>query len=96
MYKYFFIILIILILSICVGMFKFEEKFLICDRIPSGPYKTKCTNIKYNDGIIYALCPTKDPENIFISSKLDLKNCIKDQNDCNSININSDGNLICE
>lgn len=90
-----FILIIILLIFYLIGVY-WKENFISCDRIPSGPYKTKCTNIKFNNNILYALCPTQEPENVFISSKLDLTDCIKDQNDCNSINIDSGGNLTCE
>lgn len=90
-----FIVFLIIILIIFYSI-NWKEKFLSCDRIPSGPYKTKCTNIKFNNNILYALCPTQEPENVFVPSKLDLNNCVKDYNDCNSINIDSKGNLICE
>lgn len=73
-----------------------NENFLTCDRIPSGPYKTKCTNIKFNSNILYALCPTQEPENTFVPAKLNLDACIKDTNDCDSINVDSKGDLICE
>jgi len=73
-----------------------KEKFLYCDKIPSGPYKNKCTNIQYNNNILYALCPKQDPENTFKFTLLDLIDCVNDTNDCNSINIDTDGDLVCE
>lgn len=73
-----------------------KEKFMSCDKIPSGPYKNKCTNIHYTNNTLYALCPKHEPENIFEISKLDLADCVNDTNDCDSINVDWDGNLICE
>ncbi len=77
-------------------VFNHVEKFISCDKIPSGPYKNKCSNIHYSDNILYALCPKREPENVFKITKLDLVNCVNDSNDCDSINIDWDGNLICE
>lgn len=75
---------------------KHKETYISCDKIPSGPYKTKCSNIEYNNNILYALCPKQEPENTYEYSNLDISNCVKDMNDCNSININTQGKLICE
>lgn len=92
----FIIILISLLVLIYVNISNSEEIFMSCDKIPSGPYKNKCTNIQYNDNILYALCPKQHPENTFKFTQLDLKNCINNINDCSSINIDIEGNLICE
>jgi uncharacterized protein (UPF0333 family) len=92
----FIIILLIIFAIFFLSTSSNNENFLTCDRIPSGPYKTKCTDIKFNSNILYALCPTQEPENIFIPTKLNLDLCVKDNNDCESININSKGELICE
>jgi len=92
----FIIILVLVFIVIYTNVLNNKEKFISCDKIPSGPYKNKCTNILYNNNILYALCPKKEPENIFKFTQLDLKKCVNDTNDCDSININLDGNLICE
>lgn len=92
----FIIILLFLFVLIYLSEIVYIENFLICDRIPSGPYKTKCTNIKLNDNILYALCLVQNSDNSIISTQLDLTNCIRDMNDCDSINIDSTGNLVCE
>lgn len=89
-------IIILIILLVLFYLEKNKENFKLCNKIPSGPYKTKCTNIKYNNNILYALCPKKEPENSFEYTKLDLANCIIDSNDCDSINVNSQGRLVCE
>lgn len=85
------ILLIIMYLATCE-----KEKFISCGKIPSGPYKTKCTDIKFNDNILQAFCPKQEPENTFEISRLDLTDCVRDLNDCDSININSQGKLVCE
>lgn len=92
----FFIVILIILLVIIYLITNTNEKFVSCIKIPSGPYKTKCTNIEFSNNILYALCPTQEPENTFKPTKLDLTNCVKDFNDCDSININSQGELICE
>ena len=95
-------VLILIILLVFIYLFNLNlnlnlnENFVSCNRTPSGPYKTKCTNIDYNNGILSALCPKQEPENTFEFSKLVLANCVKDSNDCDSINVNSQGLLICE
>jgi hypothetical protein len=89
-------ILILIILLILISLIQIKEKFVSCSKIPSGPYKTKCTNIEYKNNILYALCPKQEPENTFEYTKLDLSSCVNDLNDCDSINVNSDGSLICE
>ena len=92
----FMIILVFVLILIYINLLNDMEKFMSCEKIPSGPYKNKCTNIHYSDNILYALCPKKEPENIYKLSKLDLMDCVNDSNDCDSINIDWDGNLICE
>ena len=89
-------IILIILLVIIYSMPNVFEKFVSCDKIPSGPYKTKCTNIEFNDNILYALCPKQIPENTFEITTLDLTNCVKNTNDCDSININTQGKLVCE
>lgn len=91
-----FIIILIILLVIIYLINNINEKFISCNKIPSGPYKTKCTNIKFNNNILYALCPKLDHDNISEIITLDLADCVKDSNDCNSININSQGELVCE
>jgi len=91
-----FIVILIILLVIIYLITNTNEKFVSCNKIPSGPYKTKCTNIEFNNNILYALCPKQEPENTFETTKLDLADCIRDTNDCDSININSQGKLICE
>lgn len=91
----FITILIILFIVICL-ITNTNEKFVSCNKIPGGPYKTKCTNIDFSNNILYALCPRQEPANTFEISTLNLSKCIKDYNDCNSINVNSQGKLICE
>jgi len=92
----FIIILVLVLVLIKINFFYNKEKFLLCEKIPSGPYKNKCTNIQYKNNILYAICPKQDPENTFKFTHLDLKDCVNDTNDCDSINIDIDGNLICE
>ena len=92
----FIIILICVFILIYINVLNDGEKFISCDKIPSGSYKNKCTNIHYSDNILYALCPKREPENVFKLTKLDLADCVNDSNDCDSINIDWDGNLICE
>ena len=92
----FIIILVFVFILIYTNVLNDVEKFISCDKIPSGPYKNKCTNIHYSDNTLYALCPKREPENIFKLTELDLVNCVNDTNDCDSINIDLDGNLICE
>ena len=89
-------ILLLLFVLIYIDFLNNWEKFVSCNKIPSGPYKNKCTNIQYSDNTLYALCPKKEPENMFKLSKLNLVDCVNDSNDCDSINIDWDGNLICE
>ncbi len=72
-----------------------REKFLVCDKEPSGPYKTKCTNIEFKDNILGALCLSDLDDNRYVSSQLNLEDCVRDNNDCDSININKFGELIC-
>lgn len=91
----FIIILIILLVFIYLISFN-NENFVSCDFVPSGPYKTKCSNIDFKDNILYALCPKQEPENKFDITSLDLIDCVKDTNDCRSIDINSQGKLVCE
>lgn len=86
----------VLLIFIYINEFIYTEKFLVCDRIPTGPYETKCTNIKFNDNILDALCISNISSNTYSPTQLDLSECVKDNNDCDSININSFGNLICE
>ena len=101
------IIMILLLLLVLIYFFTtfttftIKEKFLTCNKMPSGPYESKCTNIKYdsNSNILYAYCPKSEPQNSFDFSQLDLSNCSNDSNDsndCGGINVNSNGNLICE
>lgn len=90
------IILIVFLIFIYINEFTFIEKFLICDKVPSGPYQTNCTNIEFNNNILNAMCLSNKSDNTFISTKLDLEKCIKNYNDCDSINIDNVGNLICE
>lgn len=93
----FIIILIILLVIIyLITNTNTNEKFVSCNKIPSGPYKTKCTNIKFHNNILYALCTTQEPGNTYEPTKLNLTACVKDTNDCDSININSQGGLVCE
>lgn len=91
-----FIIILIILMVIIYLTTNTNEKFMSCDKIPSGPYKTKCTNIEFSNNILYALCPRQEPENTFETTILDLTKCVKDYNDCNSINVNSQGKLVCE
>lgn len=91
-----FIIILIILLVIIYLINNINEKFISCNKIPSGPYTTKCTNIKFHNNILYALCPKQEPENIYGPTRLNLADCVKDSNDCNSININSRGELVCE
>lgn len=91
-----FIVFLIILLIIIYLITNTNEKFVSCNKIPSGPYKTKCTNIEFNNDILYALCPKQEPENTFETTSLDLKACVRDSNDCDSININLQGKLVCE
>lgn len=91
-----FIIIMVFILVLIKIFFYNKEKFLLCEKNPSGPYKNKCTNIQYQNNLLYAMCPKQEPENTFKFTQLNLKNCVNDTNDCDSINVDTDGNLICE
>lgn len=89
-------IIISIIILIIFYLIIIKENFISCIDVPSGPYKTKCTNIEFNDNILYALCPKQEPANTFQITNLNLTNCVKNSNDCNSINVNSQGKLVCE
>ena len=99
-YKFVFIIVIFLILL----FIKSEpdpypnsypnENFINCVNIPEGPYITKCTNITWDDNILIALCPSNLEPSKYKSTKLYLDNC-GSNSDCSSINIDLEGNLIC-
>ena len=91
-----FILILIILIVIIYLITNTNEKFVSCDKIPSGPYKTKCVNIEFNNNILYALCPKQEPENIIERTSLDLTDCVRDTNDCDSININLQGKLVCE
>lgn len=90
------ILIILLVLIYLLNIKKYNENFISCSRVPSGPYKTKCTNIELNNNILTALCIKDRSENTFEFTKLNLTDCIKDPNDCDSINADSQGKLICE
>lgn len=89
------ILIILLILFYLLNDFN-KENFKSCKEIPTGPYKNKCTNISFKDNILYALCPKREPNNTFEKSNLDLRNCITKSNDCNGINFNLQGKLVCK
>jgi len=90
------IILLILLILIYIGGLIYKEKFVLCNNKPTGPFETKCNNIEFKDNTLNALCIADISDNTFVSTQLDLKKCIKDNNDCDSINVNNMGNLICE
>ena len=73
-----------------------KENFKLCNKTPSGPYETKCTNIEFSNNLLNALCISDLHDNTYVSTQLDLEKCIKDNNDCDSINVNKSGNLVCE
>lgn len=58
-----------------------------------GPYISKCTNIKLNNNMLYALCPNRELDNQYFSRKLNLNDC---KNNCTNININDRGELFCQ
>jgi uncharacterized membrane protein len=86
------IVFILIIILIFIYFFNYKELFIICDNIPSGPYITKCNNIHFNNNELYALCPNRELDNKFITSKLNLNNC---NDNCNNINIDHRGTLVC-
>lgn len=92
----FIILLVFFLILININVLTNKENFISCDRMPSGPYKNKCTNIQYNNNILYALCLSDIDDNTYANTQLDLEVCINDTNDCNSINADKYGNLICE
>jgi hypothetical protein len=92
----FIIILVLVFVLIHTNILIYKENFLSCNKVPSGPYKNKCTNIQYKDNTLYALCLNDVDDNTYTNTQLDLKSCINDINDCDSINIDDGGNLICE
>jgi hypothetical protein len=92
----FIVILIILLILFYISEMVYKESFLICDKQPSGPYETKCTNIKFKDNNLSALCLSDIDDNTYVSTQLDLEECVMDNNDCDGININKNGDLICE
>lgn len=86
-----------MVLAINFNLMIRSEHFILCDKIPSGAYEIKCTNIIFNDNILYALCPKTNPPNTFVFTQLNLDDCVgMNSNDCDSINIDLNGNLICE
>jgi hypothetical protein len=90
------IILLIILIFIYITELESFDKFKLCDKTPSGPYETKCTNIKLKDNVLSALCISDMSEKRYVSSQINLEECINDNNDCNSINTDDTGNLICE
>ena len=92
----FTLILFILLLLIYVIELISKENFVLCNSKPSGPYKTKCTNIEFNNNILSALCLSDISDNIYVNTHLDLNDCVKNNNDCESININNIGNLMTD
>lgn len=90
------IILLILLILIYISGFVNKENFVLCNSKPSGPYETKCTNIKFKNSTLSALCLSDIDDNIYVNTQLDLEDCVKDNNDCDSINIDKTGNLVCE
>lgn len=88
-----FIIFFIISIIIFLLLYKNNENFIKCDKLPSGPYITKCTDIDFKNNQLYAFCP-KNYDNKLYPNVLDLNKC-KSNIDCNGINVNSDGKLIC-
>lgn len=71
-----------------------QEKFIVCENIPSGPYLTYCSLVNFYNNKLTAYCNNKNNENKLVYSNLDLNTCVNN-NKCSSININMDGKLVC-
>ena len=100
MFMFFFIILLILFLILFYYFYNFynyfQEKFVVCENKPDGPYKTYCSLIKFNNNVLSAYCKnvTGNSKNNFIYSTLYMDNC-SNNDDCYNVNIDNDTKLTC-
>ena len=96
MLSYFFIILLLIFFILFYYFYNLYEKFIVCENKPTGPYPSYCSLIKFNDNILSAYCKniTGSNKNNSVYSTLDMNNC-SNQDDCYSVNVNSNGELTC-
>ncbi len=86
-----FLIIFLILLYIFTNS---NEKFIVCENTPTGPYSYHCILSKFYNNELSAFCKNVNSNDEFYSTKLNMNDC-PNNDDCFSIGVNNDGKLTC-
>lgn len=71
-----------------------NEKFVVCESKPIGPYSTHCVLSKFYNNELSAFCKNVNLNDEFYLTKLNMDDC-PNYDDCYSVGLNNNGELTC-
>ena len=93
-YIVFLLIGFLVILYLNLYLFSNNEKFTICEDIPSGPYLTNCVISKFNNNELSAYCKNVNFDNEYYQTKLKMDQC-PNNDSCYSVKLDDNNKLTC-